>query len=372
MPTITHIFKTYFPDTQGGLEEAIRQIGKHSIANGYKVNVVSISKNPAERTIDGINCKSYRFSFGNDSMPISVPLMLNFRQVIDETDIIQLHYPYPMGDFLSLIYNVKKPIIVTFHCEILGRPLIRAIYEPFARAILKRAAVIVPTSQNLINSTPLLQKFNHKTKVINLWLDEHRFDIIKSVDNGFLKQVENYKNFALFVGVLRWYKGVDVLLDVAKKIKGNIVIVGKGPLREHIEKRIVDDGISNVFLTGYMTDDQVAHLFKSCKFTVLPSISPAEAFGQVLLESSYYSKPMITTELGTGTSYVNKHNKTGFVVKPGSVEEMTEAMNCLFTDCERSKEFGDNSYKRLKENFTATVQGDKYIEIYNQLLSKVE
>lgn len=368
MPTITHIFKTYFPDTQGGLEEAIRQIGKYSIANGYKVNVVSISKNPAERTIDGIKCKSYRFSFGNDSMPVSVPLMLNFRQIIDETDIVQLHYPYPLGDFLLLLYNVKKPIIVTFHCEILNRPLIRMIYEPFARAILKHAAVIVPTSQNLVNSTPLLQKFKYKTKVINLWLDEHRFDVIKPVDSDFEKQVESYKNFALFVGVLRWYKGVDVLLDVAKKIKENIVIVGKGPLRVHLEKRIVDEGITNVYLTGHLNDDQVAYLFKSCKFTVLPSISPAEAFGQVLLESSYFSKPMITTELGTGTSYVNKHGETGFVVKPGSVEEMTEAMNVLFTENNILKKFGNNSYKRLRENFTADVQGDKYIEIYNQLL----
>ena len=42
MPKITHIFKTYFPETNGGLEEAIRQYGSHAAKNGFKVEVVSV------------------------------------------------------------------------------------------------------------------------------------------------------------------------------------------------------------------------------------------------------------------------------------------------------------------------------------------
>jgi hypothetical protein len=46
MTKISHFFKTYCSDTQGGLEEAIRQIGKYSVKNGYNVNVVSVANNP--------------------------------------------------------------------------------------------------------------------------------------------------------------------------------------------------------------------------------------------------------------------------------------------------------------------------------------
>lgn len=42
MAKITHIFKTYFPETNGGLEEAIRQYGSHAAKNGFEVEVVSV------------------------------------------------------------------------------------------------------------------------------------------------------------------------------------------------------------------------------------------------------------------------------------------------------------------------------------------
>ena len=202
--TITHFFKTYFPDTQGGLEEAIRQIGKHSLKNGYNVNVVSVSHNPSSSVLDGIKCYSFKHSFGSDSLPISVELASNFKEIIDKTDIVHLHYPYPYGELLTILNRVKKPIVLTFHCEILNRRLIRLCYEPFARVLLNKASVIVPTSLNLLNSTKILQRFKQKTEVINLWLDESRFDNLNEVHSDFKKLVESYDDFSLFIGVLRW------------------------------------------------------------------------------------------------------------------------------------------------------------------------
>jgi rhamnosyl/mannosyltransferase len=370
MPTITHIFKTYFPDTQGGLEEAIRQIGKYSLQKGYNVNIVSVSRKPKIQMLDGICCKSYKFSFGNDSLPISIPLLKNFKEIINQTDIIQLHFPYPYGELLTLLNGTKKPIVVTFHCEIFNRALIRFLYQPFLKALFKKVKVIVPTSENLLNSTQILQQFRNKTQVINLWLDKNRFSKLKPATPDFCNKIKNYGAFALFVGVLRWYKGINVLLDTAKSIQGKILIVGKGPLKSYIKKRIEDENLNNVILTGYLTDDELAYLFQKCIFTVLPSTSPAEAFGQVLLESCYYSKPMISTELGTGTSFVNINKQTGYVITPNSAEELTIAMNNLFSNDKICQTMGKNAKYQLEKNFTAEVQGEKYIEIYNNLTDK--
>jgi glycosyltransferase involved in cell wall biosynthesis len=368
MKTITHIFKTYFPDTQGGLEEAIRQIGKYSIKNGFNVNVISVSHNPSTSVLEGIKCHSFKYSFGSNSLPVSLGLASDFNEIIKETDILHLHFPYPFGELLTILNHVKKPIVITFHCEILNRSLIRLCYEPFARVLFNKASIIVPTSTNLLNSTKILQRFKQKTEVINLWLDESRFDNLNNVDDVFKERVKDFGEFSLFIGVLRWYKGLDVLLDAAKIINGNVVIVGKGSEKVHLEKRIKDENISNVYLTGFLSDSEVIYLLSKCKFTVLPSISPAEAFGQVLLESCYYSKPMVTTELGTGTSYVNINSKTGFVVSPNSSSELSIAMVKLFENNELCNKMGDMAYKRYKENFSADVLGDKYIKIYDNLL----
>ena len=61
MPQVTHVFKTYFPETSGGLEEAIRQCGTYAAAKGFTVKVVCVG--PADYTVtsqDGICTQFYK------------------------------------------------------------------------------------------------------------------------------------------------------------------------------------------------------------------------------------------------------------------------------------------------------------------------
>jgi len=364
---VTHIFKTYFPDTQGGLEEAIRQISKAAIKASIAVRVVSLSKNPKEQVQDGIETKSYYTTFDMMSTPFSWNLVKDFRSIVKNSDIIHLQFPWPTAELLTLFFNVRKPIVLTFHCDIHINPMIRMLYVPFIHAILRKSDVIVPTSYNLQKSTKLLKKYQDKCKVVNLWIDEDRFDDNLVPSQDFAEHVNKIGDFCLFVGVLRWYKGIDVLLDAAKKVNKTIVIVGKGPLYNQLNERIENEKIGNVLLMGYQSDANVKYLLSKCKFFVLPSVSPAEAFGQVLLEASFYKKAMISTELGTGTSYVNLDKETGHVIPPNNVIRLIDAINHLFDNPEVCRQFGENAYHRLLDNFTLKQQAQKYLDIYQEL-----
>lgn len=370
MPTITHIFKTYFPDTQGGLEEAIRQIGKYSVLKGFDVNVISISDNPGKKVLDGLNCRSFKYSCGFSTMPISFDLWRHFDEIIEKTDIVQLHYPFPYAEMLTLLHKIKKPIIVTFHAEIEGRPFLLKCYRPLISHLFRKVDIIVPTSANLVRSISILQKFKDKTHPINLWLDNERFDTLPDVTDEFKMEVDKFSNFALFVGVLRWYKGLDILFDAAKTVKGNIVIVGKGPEMDHLLMRKEREGLDNIFLLGYQSDANVAYLFKKCRFFVLPSQTKGECFGQVLLEASHYKKAMISTELGTGTSLANRDGLTGFVIPPSDSIQLSNKMNYLFENKEHCTLLGLNAYKYSNSNFTKEIHGQKYVDLYEELLKK--
>lgn len=366
MIKITHLFKTYFPDTQGGLEEAIRQIGKYSVKNEYNVKVVSVSNKPIKTTLDGIQVESYKRTFGNNSFPVSFSLIRNFRNIIKDADIIHIYYPYPLTELLTLFSFTNKPIIVTFVCDIFQRKVFRFLYKPFIFLLFKKAKYIVPINENLYASTQFLHRYKDKIRVINLWIDSERMN---KLDKSLSVNKENITSnkYAVFVGVLRWYKGLDILLDSAKNVKYEIIIIGKGPLYEHLNQRIKDEKIENVKLLGFVEDELMINYLKNCSFLVLPSISPAEAFGQVLLEASFFSKPMVTTELGTGTSYVNKNNETGFVIEPNNSNALADAMNTLFNNDELRLNMGVSANNRLKTIFTENIQGDKYIEIYKDL-----
>ena len=273
MATITHFFKTYFPDTQGGLEEAIRQIGKCAVKAGHKVRVVTVSTHPQHIELDGIECISFKRNWGVSSMPISYDYINSYKRLVEETDIVQLHYPYPVTELLTVFNKKTKPIVITYHAGIEGRPLITSCYAPFEKRLFQKADVIVPTSTNLMLTTKRLDNFRGKCKEVNLWLDEERFERLGDVSEDFKQEVESYGSYALFIGVLRFYKGLDYLLDAAKKYKEKIVVVGKGPEYQHLQHRIESEGISNVVLTGYVPDEGVAYLLKHCAFLVLPSQS---------------------------------------------------------------------------------------------------
>lgn len=243
------------------------------------------------------------------------------------------------------------------------------LYYPFIHGILKKSTVIVPTSQILLETSPMLRKYGSKCEVVNLWLDKKRFERCDVSNYSIPEHIQQLEDFALFVGVLRWYKGLDVLLDAAQKVRGTIVVVGKGPLLPWLKKRIEEERIDNVLLLGYQNDIILKYLLDRCRFTILPSTSPAEAFGQILLESCYFRKPMVTTELGTATSFVNQNGNTGIVIPPGDSTALSQAMNRLFRSDLECKRFGENAALRLDQFFTAEKQAGKYVRIYKRLLS---
>lgn len=369
MTKITHVFKTYFPETNGGLEEAIRQIGRHAVKEGFQVDVVAAGKKSySVTTPDGINAKFYKSSLDLYSNPVSISFVKEFRRICDTTDILHFHFTWPTAEILKVLFRCKKPMIVTFHCDIHKNRFLKTFYLPVVRRFLKQAEVICVTSKNLFKSTPYLHDFEHKTEEISLWFDEKRFIGLPEPATSTKENIKKLKPYGLFAGVLRWYKGLDVLLDASKTFDGNIVIVGKGPLYGHLKKRIQQERLVNVHLLGFQPDNNLKLLIQESKFITLPSTAAAEAFGQILLEGLFFSKPLISTELGTGTSFVNRHNHTGIVVKPGCPQSLTLAMNRMLKDQRLYDFFVSNTFKYYRMNFTQAAQGYKYNKIYHALM----
>jgi rhamnosyl/mannosyltransferase len=146
------------------------------------------------------------------------------------------------------------------------------------------------------------------------------------------------------------------------------VIVGSGPLSGHAAARVRNERLSNVHLLGFQPDRNLAWLIRQCRMIVLPSISPAEAFGQILLEGLYFEKPLISTRLGTGTTRVNRQGVTGLVVPPGCSRSLALAMNTLFRDDGLASRFSRNTRRHYDTCFSPQVQGKKYLDLYQALL----
>jgi rhamnosyl/mannosyltransferase len=352
------------------MEEAVRQYGNVAAAQGFDVQVVSVGPvNEIHRTPDGITARFFKQDLDLFSNPVSISLARQFFRICRRSDLLHFHFPWPTAELLSLVAESSiKKALVTFHCDIHRALPVKRVYLPFIRRFLSRMDRICVTSRAVYDTTPYLGSFRRKIEEIPLFINEQRFAGMGPPDDALIQSMERIAPFALFVGVLRWYKGLDVLLDAARNCAGHIVIVGKGPFYDHLARRIRNESLDRVHLLGFQPDRNLVWLIRQCRMIVLPSITPAEAFGQILLEGLYFGKPLISTELGTGTSQVNQHGVTGLVIRPGCSRSLVLAMNALYRNAALAHRFGRNARYHYMAGYTPRVQGDKYVRLYKGLL----
>ena len=356
------VVKTFFPHTTGGIQEAVSQIIKVK-NNEIDFEVVTTGPERKEYFYQGVKVTCFKESFSLSSNPISIEILFNIKSIFKKYDLIHIHSPWPFFEFLSLFFISSKKLFFTYHCGIFKFFGSNVIYDLFFQLlILKSKRVIFTSSLTLNKLNPFFGK--KKCHVIPLWFDKERIKVSEpSLElKSFLKSLDKY---AIFIGSLRWYKGLDLILNAAKNNpEFNVVIVGKGNLKKRLEKILAQKRITNVFLLGYLSDEDTFEFLRNSKFLLLPSTSPAEAFGNVLLEASYFKKPMITTEVGTATSYVNKDKFSGIVIKPNNLKQLEEAMTTLYKNSKLCEKMGLNAYNRLIDKFSEEKNFQKLKNFY--------
>jgi rhamnosyl/mannosyltransferase len=169
---------------------------------------------------------------------------------------------------------------------------------------------------------------------------------------------------------MRYYKGLHILLDAMQGLNYPVVIVGAGPLEAELHAQAKALGLQNLHFLGRLGDEDKVALLELSYAVVFPSHLRSEAFGISLLEGAMYGKPMISSEIGTGTSYINIHNETGLVVPPSNPQAFREAMRTLWENPTRAAEMGAKAEARYRQLFTADEMGRKWTALYEELLEE--
>lgn len=365
---VLHFFKTYWPDTFGGVERTIHAIAKGTAKYGVETDVLSLSEKPGENSLefDGHMAHKAKLDFEFASTGFSREAFGRFRELSGKSDIIHYHFPWPVMDIVHLATCAGKPTVVTYHSDIVKQKVLLQVYKPLMLRFLKSVDRIVATSPNYLMSSEVLRRFESKTTVIPLGLDEA--DYPRADDATRAQWRRRFPDrFLLFVGVLRYYKGIHILLEAAKKSGLSVVIVGSGPMEAEL-KRTAEQGAHNVHFVGALPDQDKIALLELCEALVFPSPLRSEAFGLSLVEAAMFGKPMISCEIGTGTSFVNLNNETGFVVPPNDVDALSDAMKRIWQDEERAMTMGVAARDRYLTHFTAEKMGAAYHRLYCELV----
>ena len=173
----------------------------------------------------------------------------------------------------------------------------------------------------------------------------------------------------LFVGRLRYYKGLDTLIRALPQIDARLLIVGTGPMEAEWRAVAAEAGVAGrIAWLGEAPDADLPALYHLADLFVLPASHPSEAFGLVQVEAMAAGLPVVCTELGTGTSYVNQNGVTGLVVPPRDPQAMAEAVNVLLADPPRRAALGAAARLRVAAEFDLDVMVERVVALYGTTL----
>ncbi|MBW2185787.1 MAG: glycosyltransferase [Deltaproteobacteria bacterium] len=368
---VLHVYKTYFPDTQGGLEEAIRQICLNTQHHAVESRVFCLSRHPSPRVVKRAEAEVYRVqqTFELASCGFSFQALSAFRQQVEWADIVHYHFPWPFADMLHLLARVKKPTVVTYQSDIIRQKGLLQLYRPLMHYFLSDVDQIVSTSPTYFETSSTLQRHKHKVDIIPIGLNRDSYPPLNpEIMDRLRSQVGD--NFFLFVGVLRYYKGLHILLEAAKDCAFQVVIVGTGPVEAQLKHQAQQLGLANVHFLGFVSDDEKIALYHLALAVVFPSHLRSEAFGVTLVEGAMFAKPLISAEIGSGMSYININAVTGLSVEPNNPLSLRTAMEKLYHSPTLAQQYGQQAHQRYQHLFTGKRMGELYAQLYAQLRPK--
>jgi len=173
----------------------------------------------------------------------------------------------------------------------------------------------------------------------------------------------------LFFGLLRPYKGLDVLLEAFREIEGaELWVVGMPrmplePLREAAAR-----AASPVrFVDRFVTDPEIPAYFRRADLVVLPYREIDQS--GVLYTALAFGKPMVLSEVGGFPELAEQHGAAR-LVPPGDASALRNAIDQLLRDEPARRELAEAAAHAAAGPFSWDHIAERTLALYRELLER--
>jgi glycosyltransferase involved in cell wall biosynthesis len=370
---ICYVLSHFYPRESGAERQALAQ-GRELASRGHHVQVVtrSVGGLPRDEAVDGVTIRRWV-----ETSPRGPLFALSFvsgvvcalRRLRPSYDLIHTH----QGLWESISCGVARPFLGG--APTLIQPASSGYYgeaEEMARTkgypLLCRAALnntaFAAISEDIERQWLAMGVPPSKMFRMASGVDTARFHPGPSAVEADLPP----RPRAVFTGRLHPQKNLDLLLDiwgdVGPRAGASLVLVGDGPERERLGRRVAGLGLSGrVHFAGSV--DGPAEYLRAADVFVLPSV--AEGMSNSLLEAMATGLPCLASDIGGNTDLLGRGG-AGLLV-PNDRAAWTEALVRVFADREMAAGLGSSARRRIEEEYALPRVVDRYVELYRRLLS---
>lgn len=371
-------------DSPGGMERQAWRLARELARKGIKVTIISsifVEKFNLKDFIwqksikDKVNVyriplKQWRYLTSIVFYIISLCLMIKLRKKFDLIYGVQL---YSYGAIASLAGKLlNKSVIVKIACGGYCGDISMLSKLPLgwlAKRFAQWADVYVSLSKQI--DKELGDAGFNKGEIVHIpnGVDTSVFYPVGSIEEKTelrRKLLLPDKKIVTFIGRLDLQKRADLLIEVFKELHkvydgAHLVIIGDGPERKRLEE-MVDE---NILIKGVVSN--VEEYLRASDLLVLPSL--AEGMSNVILEAMATGLPVVTTNVSSNPEIIN-NGINGILLDINDKSGIKENILRLLNDDIFNNELGQNAKAKIDKNFSIGIVAEKYIELFQYLLSR--
>jgi glycosyltransferase involved in cell wall biosynthesis len=372
---ICMVVSASFPP-QEGMGYYVWNLSRILVKHGHCVQIITRGKRdqPFREEVEGITLwrpffvPLYPFHVHLHSLFVSRLV----RRLDPELDLFHSHSP------LVPPLRTSKPVLLTFHSTVRedikstrldsGEALLMKLQAPFS--VRLEVKCLLAASQVSAVSPAVGKALHHypgsPRDIPIIW---------NGVDTAFFKPPARNRppgGPLLAVGRLGPGKGMEDLVEATALISKRtdsikVVIIGDGPLKPFLERRVEEMGLTNVIqFEGYVTDrEQLRTFYQQASLFVLPSHH--EGLPTVVLEAMACGCPVLATRVG-GVPSLIEEGVSGRLVSPGAPQDLATAAAKLLANPDQLAFLGLSARKTIEQGYSWEQIGSRIKELYSGLL----
>lgn len=366
--------------SSGGVERGTIEVAKALVEAGHE-SIVASAGGTMVYHLDNMGAKHIELPLHSKNPFVILKNARKLAKIIkkENVDIVHARSRAPAWSALLACRKTGCLFLTTFHGVYSFGGKIKHWYN----SVMVRSDRIISASEYIKNH--MLRNYSvsdDKITVIPRGADLEQFDRDKVPERRLVQMAENLnveldKTVILLPGRLTEWKGHEFLLDALALLpKNSFICIFAGDDKNHkkYRKRIFKkmkalDLQGNIHIVRHVND--MPALYSSVDIVVSASMRP-EAFGRVAIEAQAMERLLVATKHG-GSIETVIDKKTGWLVKPGDVNELAEALEAALniSDAKR-KTMTTAAKKNVTDNFSLTNMTSKTLALYDEMIADKE